>query len=847
MDSSDGLEPELDFSPTKTRASLKVDKCTFCQKDEINDPLILGTSAGIDRVLEVCKLRLSHNSHDHLSKQIQVSVTRTGIAHKWHRQCYQEFTNKNKLDRLLSSDHDSNPTQSNIDCNNWSSTAACSETFDWKSMCLFSGISCQVKSQKAHMSRVTSLKSVQDSLLNAAERRKDCILKERISGVDLNAKAAQYHRKCYQMYVSERNITAEVVRSDTSSNTYDMAFSRLLTKIDHNLIFRSAVYDMSKMLLKYRSYLKAMGVDGSDYPSHRLKERLVNHYGDRVKFQKQRNPSRPLLFMADIATETAITSALKKDNIDEDFLPEKDTSKGDSNQMHVESIFAAATILRNDLKNSEGIEISVSTDINDTIAEKLIPDSVYMFLKWLIEGTANGGDGSFNISKAENISENYHNAILSLGQDLVWLLSNGRKPTPKHIGLAMTIKHLTGSKQMVSVINRCGHCASYPTIQRFETSLAVDYITKRSEEGIVLPSNIFPGSFIQAAADNIDFQEETIDGKLTTHATSLVLYQRCLKENNVLSSKAKDLPKRVRERSLERIADYRPHIRTFSAGSRKPPATNLLDNVDRGWFLDPICNETVAAILLDQAWLFCRLCPVRLFEVDIENPEQVIPSWTAFNMYVSETSPSLSVVGYCQMIPAQATDMSTIYTVLDTVDTMMSKYGQTHSVVTFDGALYSKAKEIQWRMPDRFKYLILRLGGFHTAMVFLAVIGKRFRDSGLDDALIDSGVFAGNTVDQIFKGKHYNRGVRAHKIALEALYRLRWLALCDWYHENTTTIVDERAIEMATEAVLSAFETKIAVTESVHRLKDSITEVVELMSEFEQYNKDNVRILESLY
>ena len=32
--------------------------------------------------------------------------------------------------------------------------------------------------------------------------------------------------------------------------------------------------------------------------------------------------------------------------------------------------------------------------------------------------------------------------------------------------------------------------------------------------------------------------------------------------------------------------------------------------------------------------------------------------------------------------------------------------------------------------------------------VFLAAIGKRFRDSGLEDALIDSGVYAGNTVEQ---------------------------------------------------------------------------------------------------
>lgn len=159
---------------------------------------------------------------------------------------------------------------------------------------------------------------------------------------------------------------------------------------------------------------------------------------------------------------------------------------------------------------------------------------------------------------------------------------------------------------MVSIINRFRHCVSNPTVQRFETSLAVDHITKSFEDGIVLPSNIFTSSFIQAAADNIDFQEETIDGKLTTHATSLVPYQRCLNENNFLSLKAKDLPKRVRERSLAHITDYRPYIRTLNASSRKPPATNLLGNVNREWFLDPICHGT--AIPLELAWLLCRLC-----------------------------------------------------------------------------------------------------------------------------------------------------------------------------------------------------------------------------------------------
>ena len=46
---------------------------------------------------------------------------------------------------------------------------------------------------------------------------------------------------------------------------------------------------------------------------------------------------------------------------------------------------------------------------------------------------------------------------------------------------------------------------------------------------MIVPANLLSreqgGGFLQAAADNIDFLEETIDGKNTTHATSAVFYQ----------------------------------------------------------------------------------------------------------------------------------------------------------------------------------------------------------------------------------------------------------------------------------------------------------------------------------
>ena len=48
---------------------------------------------------------------------------------------------------------------------------------------------------------------------------------------------------------------------------------------------------------------------------------------------------------------------------------------------------------------------------------------------------------------------------------------------------------------------------------------------------------------------------------------------------------------------------------------------------------------------------------------------------------------------------------------------------------------------------------------------------------------------------KITEGKSYNRGVRAHKLMLEALLRLKWEAFCQWAAQETkqidTTSVDE--------------------------------------------------------
>lgn len=116
--------------------------------------------------------------------------------------------------------------------------------------------------------------------------------------------------------------------------------------------------------------------------------------------------------------------------------------------------------------------------------------------------------------------------VLIIAQDVIHCDSSSRVKLPKQIGLPMAIHHLTGSKILITLLNRMGHYSSYSEVEAVDTSLAMEVVAMAEQFGTVVPSNISPGPFVQLAADNTDIIEETLDGKNTTHATSMVVYQR---------------------------------------------------------------------------------------------------------------------------------------------------------------------------------------------------------------------------------------------------------------------------------------------------------------------------------
>ena len=419
--------------------------------------------------------------------------------------------------------------------------------------------------------------------------------------------------------------------------------------------------------------------------------KMKNHYLDSVIFYKQPDPSKPeLIYSSSISVQSIINAAASFPRC-HDHTESSKAEQADTEIEKLKVLYHAAQILKSDIKTCKGISIqplSVS-DISLDSGRRLLPDSLYSLLSWIVSDNDVDPKKGIAIPVCNNPDD--HRRVLMLGQDMVHTAMHSRVKTPKHIGLAVTVHHLTGSKHIVTLLNKMGHCSSYDDVEVIITGLAREIKAKADEVGVIIPSNISRGVFVQFAADNNDLNEETLDGKQTTHATTIVAYQRQQFGPNAPQKVFADHSSK--RRSLELPL---PTQTIYECGvhGRRPTLKAFLGKVQEQDFRFP--DDLQASIeTKDLVWFLLRLHQRVLLSCELNEDRQTTPSWSAFNAMVSTLCIPCTNIGYRPMIAGSPTEYSTVYTVLKTVQAMTKSLDQRHSVVTFDLAIYTKAKEIQ--------------------------------------------------------------------------------------------------------------------------------------------------------
>lgn len=94
----------------------------------------------------------------------------------------------------------------------------------------------------------------------------------------------------------------------------------------------------------------------------------------------------------------------------------------------------------------------------------------------------------------------------------------------------------------------------------------------------------------------------------------------------------------------------------------------------------------------------------------------------------------MTSIGYIPIVQAPTHDLDTLNTIVLRCKHMARKLGQHHALITEDEALFCKLMELKWAKVNYQDCLIVRLGGMHTAMKFMHVIGKYIQSTGLLEA-----------------------------------------------------------------------------------------------------------------
>lgn len=505
---------------------------------------------------------------------------------------------------------------------------------------------------------------------------------------DLIAAEAKYHKTCFASYISRSNLRHKSFK-EIGEAYYDTAFNEMAAKISEG-IYQGKAYDMSSLLSKYRELLKEKGIKAESYSKQHLKLRLQKHLGEEIVFHQHPDRSKPeVIYSRNISLQDVLNASAAQNA--------RSVSNVSINT--AQQIVNTARLVKEEIRKCSGITLR-PLNVNDVSLEssrKIIPPSLYWLVRLMITSDESGVDDFDQLCPCGKTED--ERRIISISQDIIHCAPYARVKLPKQIGLAMAVRHLTGSKQLVGLLNRMGHSSSYDEQQAVDPSLATDVLAKVETYGTVIPSNISPGSFVQFAADNNDLKEETIEGKNTTHATTMVVYQR--------KDFGPELPPTIAGNHSERRRSLKGggsvyELQECSAYGRRPKVTQYTGAVEKEWLKGEgvVLSE---ATNTDDTWTLLRMKPAGLLKKGIEaQEEQPVPGWGGFNQILYPELPSASTIGYCPMIEGPSTEFSTIYTVMKHAQRMCTNLGQVDTIITFDLAIYMKAKQIQMKFPEEF-------------------------------------------------------------------------------------------------------------------------------------------------
>lgn len=675
-----------------------------------------------------CYHRLNAQNIEHLQRN-QVS---------YHSECYKSVTNTSKIkrlkDKIVSVDHSSNILDQSLPIFSTPTPVSTekkllrSESREYnKNICII----CHEEGGKLHKVEFKETGQRMLKISKSLPEKGFFIRMNSIPSADAIANDVQYHLKCWVN--AQRSIPKSSEEQEKREGVNDVR--RVIADIEIIDIVKSNLENKNELLdLKNinKTYNNLIGVNQNEEINYKryLKSLLSEHIPDVIF---SRPPSRRQ--SERICSKTYQQKAIHEyDNVPDDY----------------KIIYQAAKVVRREILKLQNWKF------NGDFSNFQLPTILSCLLSWIMIGTQHNIDTTFKKkqtidNQVNNISQIIIKSTKSPRQVANKLSKEFRETieTPFSVGLALHLHKETRSKKLIDCLSDLGLSISYDKVMKIENDVANEVSSiAANNNGVYLPPNLKIGNPLHFAIDNVDFNNDTPDGKAEFHGTVQIAFQRNFENMECFKFTRIGKNFKIDENMFKSDVFLKPNPPNENFPNFERPSSlvdlNVARNNDRIWGL----FQTVDKL---------SLCP--------------LPTWNGFNSLITET-PQKTLCHGMPLYPGTPTDWGNLYTSLKLVQGInVSITGNAKTIVTLDLQLYAKCMQMR-ENSDVLKNYIFRLGELHVVFAFLKVMGKYITGSGLDRALLEANIYGPATLGQIIDGKHMKRGVEAHMTIYLSLYNL---------------------------------------------------------------------------
>lgn len=262
----------------------------------------------------------------------------------------------------------------------------------------------------------------------------------------------------------------------------DQAFLRVCACFEDNDEKQLTVTDLANKMMEY-----LVEGDAAAYGDQYLKYKLEEHYGDS-------------LFIAECDGLHGIVAFREKTR---SILRDYFSIQGNDEEAQKRAIIeTAAKLIKSDIKSV----IPPSTDEypnTSSLELQSALDYLPLSLRCLLQNLFFGKD--------------IHRKVASIGQSVVQAVRPRALVAPLQLGLSVQLHHHFRSRFLVDSLSAMGYCSSYSEVQRFEEN-AVASVGQDVLGGTIDRMDMA----LLFAADNVDHNIITLDGKGTFHGMGMV-------------------------------------------------------------------------------------------------------------------------------------------------------------------------------------------------------------------------------------------------------------------------------------------------------------------------------------